>query len=101
MKMNRRHELTLRKCALLGICVAGSSAIAQSGDRLAVGRLPTVGVQGITARVAVSVDEYLDWAVPSYAKLYYLTKDRHYLDVARGLLHDTKAMAAGPAVLVQ
>ena len=32
--------------------------------------VPTIGVQGITARVAGSVDEYLDWAVPSYAKLY-------------------------------
>jgi hypothetical protein len=58
--------------------------------------VPTVGVQGITARGAGSVDEYLDWAVPSYAKLFNLTKDRHYLDVARVLLHDTKAMVALP-----
>jgi hypothetical protein len=58
--------------------------------------VPTVGVQGITARVAGSVDEYLDWAVPSYAKLYNLTKDPHYLDVARVLLHDTKSMVALP-----
>jgi hypothetical protein len=42
------------------------------------------------------VDEYLDWAVPSYAKLYNLTKDQHYLDVARVLLHDTKSMVALP-----
>ena len=56
----------------------------------------TVGVQGITARVAGSVDEYLDWAVPSYAKLYTYTKDQHYLDVARLLLHDTKSMVALP-----
>jgi hypothetical protein len=42
------------------------------------------------------VDEYLDWAVPSYAKLYNLTKDPHYLDVARVLLHDTKQMVALP-----
>lgn len=56
----------------------------------------TVGVQGITARVAGSVDEYLDWAVPSYAKLYNYTKDQHYLDVARVLLHDTKSMVALP-----
>jgi hypothetical protein len=54
----------------------------------------TVGVQGITARVAGSVDEYLDWAVASYAKLYSYTKDQHYLDVARLLLHDTKSMVA-------
>jgi hypothetical protein len=56
--------------------------------------VPTVGVQGITARVAGGADEYLDWAVPSYAKLYNLTKDPHYLDVARILLHDTKSMVA-------
>ena len=38
----------------------------------------------------------LDWAVPSYAKLYKLTRDEHYLDVARVLLHDTKSMLALP-----
>lgn len=58
--------------------------------------VPTIGVQGITARVAGSVDEYLDWAVPSYAKLYNYTKDQHYLEVARILLHDTKSMVALP-----
>jgi hypothetical protein len=58
--------------------------------------VPTVGVQGITAAVSGAVDEYLDWAVPSYAKLYNLTKDEHYLDVARVLLHDTKTMVALP-----
>jgi hypothetical protein len=58
--------------------------------------VPTIGIQGITARVAGSADEYLDWAVPSYAKLYNLTKDPHYLDVARVLLHDTKSMVALP-----
>ncbi len=56
----------------------------------------TVGVQGITAMAAGGVDEYLDWAVPSYAKLYNYTKDPHYLDVARLLLHDTKSMVALP-----
>lgn len=61
--------------------------------------VPTVGVQGITARVAGSVDEYLDWAAPSYAKLYEYTKDQHYLDVARLLLHDTKSMVALPGRL--
>jgi hypothetical protein len=58
--------------------------------------VPTIGVQGITARGPGGVDEYLDWAVPSYAKLYNLTKDQHYLDVARVLLHDTKSMVALP-----
>jgi hypothetical protein len=58
--------------------------------------VPTVGIQGITALAAGSLDEYLDWAVPSYAKLYNYTKDPHYLDVARVLLHDTKSMVALP-----
>jgi hypothetical protein len=58
--------------------------------------VPTVGFQGITAAAVGGVDEYLDWAVPSYAKLYNLTKDQHYLDVARVLLHDTKSMVALP-----
>jgi len=57
---------------------------------------PAIGFQGITAMNSGSVDEYLDWAVPSYAKLYNLTKDTHYLDVARVLLHDTKSMVALP-----
>jgi hypothetical protein len=58
--------------------------------------VPTTGVQGITAQNAGGADEYLDWAVGSYAKLYNLTQDRHYLDVARVLLHDTKSMVALP-----
>ena len=58
--------------------------------------VPTTGIQGITALHAGSADEYLDWAVPSYAKLFKYTKDRHYLDVARILLHNTKSMVALP-----
>ncbi|HXR08459.1 MAG TPA: hypothetical protein VN765_14080 [Candidatus Acidoferrum sp.] len=58
--------------------------------------VPTVGVNGIGSNVAGHVDQYLDWAVPSYAKLYKYTKDEHYLDVARVLLHGTKAMLALP-----
>jgi hypothetical protein len=58
--------------------------------------VPALGFQGITAAVAGSVDEYLDWAVPSFAKLYKLTQDPHYLEVARVLLHDTKQMVALP-----
>jgi len=58
--------------------------------------ISTVGLQGITALAAGGVDEYLDWAVPSYAKLYNYTKDQHYLDVARLLLHGTKSMVALP-----
>jgi len=58
--------------------------------------VPALGFQGITAAVAGGVDEYLDWSVPSYAKLYKLTKDEHYLNVARVLLHNTKQMVALP-----
>ncbi len=58
--------------------------------------VPTTGLQGITALGAGGVDEYLDWAVPSYARLYERTRDPHYLDVARLLLHDTKSMLALP-----
>ncbi len=58
--------------------------------------VPTVGVQGITTRAAGGVDEYLDWAVPAYARLYKDTNDHHYLDVTRILLLNTKSMLALP-----
>ena len=58
--------------------------------------VPTIGVNGIGSNVAGGVDEYLDWAVPTYARLYKYTNDKHYLDVARVLLHDTKSMLALP-----
>lgn len=58
--------------------------------------VPTIGLQGITALHVGSADEYLDWAAPSYARLYRLTHDPHYLDVARVLLHGTKSMVALP-----
>jgi hypothetical protein len=53
-------------------------------------------VNGIGSNDIGGVDQYLDWAVPTYAKLYKYTKDEHYLDVARVLLHGTKAMLALP-----
>jgi hypothetical protein len=58
--------------------------------------VPIIGGQGITALHSGSMDEYLDWSVASYAKLYHLTQDPHYLDVARILLHGTKSMVALP-----
>jgi len=58
--------------------------------------VPTTGANGISSNVPGEVDQYLDWSVPSYAKLYKLTGDEHYLDVARVLLHGTKAMLALP-----
>lgn len=61
--------------------------------------VPTIGLQGITAQGPGGTDEYLDWAVPSYAKLYKYTNDAHYLEVARLLLHCTKSMVAMPGRL--
>lgn len=58
--------------------------------------VPTIGVNGIGSNDVGGVDQYLDWAVPIYAKLYKYTGDEHYLDVARVLLHGTKAMLALP-----
>ena len=58
--------------------------------------VPTVGLQDITAANTGSTDEYLDWAVPSYARLYKDTGDAHYLAVAQLLLKDTKSMVALP-----
>jgi hypothetical protein len=58
--------------------------------------VPTVGLQGISARGPGGADEYLDWSAPSFAKLYKYTNDQHYLDVARILLLDTKSMVALP-----
>ncbi|MGD0156333.1 MAG: hypothetical protein ABSB50_09550 [Terracidiphilus sp.] len=56
----------------------------------------TVGVTGIASNVPGEVDEYLDWAAPSYARLYEASHDQHYLDVARVLVFDTKSMLALP-----
>jgi hypothetical protein len=56
----------------------------------------TVGVTGIASNVPGEVDEYLDWAAPTYARLFEDTHDPHYLDVARVLIFDTKSMLALP-----
>ena len=58
--------------------------------------VPTIGVNGIGSNDVGGVDQYLDWAVPSFARLFKYTGDEHYLDVARVLLHGTKAMLALP-----
>ncbi len=57
--------------------------------------VPTTGVNGITARGS-GVDQYMAWSVPAYAKMFKYTHDEHYLDVARILLLNTKAMLAIP-----
>jgi hypothetical protein len=58
--------------------------------------VPTIGVNGIGSNDVGGVDQYLDWAVPSYTRLYKYTNDNHYLDVAHILLHGTKTMLALP-----
>ena len=58
---------------------------------------PMVGLQGITANgasIETGGDEYLDWAVSLYARAYKYSGDKHYLDVTRILLHNTKAKMA-------
>ena len=61
--------------------------------------ITTVGVQGITAQVAGHVDQFLDFSIPAYAKLYRYTGDEHYLEFARILLHNCKGMTAIPGRL--
>ncbi len=58
--------------------------------------VPTIGANGIAANVPGEVDQYGDWSAPAYVKMYKYTNDPHYLEVARILLHDTKAMTALP-----
>jgi hypothetical protein len=55
----------------------------------------TVGLQLIASGHSL-VDGYMAWDVARYAKLHRYTGDRHYLDVARILLHNTKLMIALP-----
>lgn len=43
-----------------------------------------------------AVDAYMAFDVANYAKLYVYTQDRHYLEVAKILLHNTKQMLALP-----
>ena len=57
--------------------------------------VPTVGVQLISSGHSL-VDEYMSFDVDEYARMYSLSKDAHYLDVARVLLHSTKSMVALP-----
>ena len=59
------------------------------------GRVPTTGLQLIAAGHSL-VDAYMAFDVDEYARLYRHTGDKHYLDVARILLHNTKAMVALP-----
>ncbi len=55
----------------------------------------TVGLQLISTGHSLT-DVYMAFDVDEYAKLYKLTNDRHYFDVAKILLHNTKGMLALP-----
>ncbi|MDQ3701793.1 MAG: hypothetical protein M3442_12860, partial [Chloroflexota bacterium] len=57
--------------------------------------LPTAGLQLIATGHSL-VDAYMAFDVAEYAKLARHTGDAHYLEVARLLLHNTKAMLALP-----
>lgn len=58
--------------------------------------VPTTGVNVVVIGGRGLVDQYLDWSTPAYARLWRLTGDAHYRDVARVLLRNTKAMLALP-----
>ncbi|NJD10164.1 MAG: hypothetical protein FIB01_06885 [Gemmatimonadetes bacterium] len=56
----------------------------------------TIGLSSITVASRGSVHVYLSWAAPMYVQLYEYTKDEHYLDVARVLLHGIDPMLELP-----
>jgi hypothetical protein len=93
-------------------CIAGDYAatwmwiwnipMPEDGDNTALHwkkEVPTTGGQGITAQTAGMIDQFLDFSVPAYAKLYKYTGDEQYLNIARILLHNSKAMLALPGRL--
>ena len=55
----------------------------------------TVGAQLIASGHSL-VDQYMAFDVGNFAKMFAYTGDRHYFDVARLLLHNTKTMLALP-----
>nr|MBA4168648.1 hypothetical protein [Chitinophagaceae bacterium] len=57
--------------------------------------IPATGLQLISSGHSLA-DDYMAFDVDEYAKLYLLTKDAHYLNVAKLLLHNTKSMLALP-----
>ncbi|HLV87819.1 MAG TPA: hypothetical protein VKV39_12620 [Candidatus Sulfotelmatobacter sp.] len=60
--------------------------------------VPTYGVQLIATGHSL-VDDYMAFDVDEYARLARWTGDRHYLEIATLLLHDTKSMIAIPGRL--
>jgi hypothetical protein len=60
--------------------------------------VPTTGIQLIATGHSLN-DAYMCWDVESYARLSRKTGDPHYMEVARILLHNTKAMVGLPGDL--
>jgi len=60
--------------------------------------VPTMGLSIIATGHSLC-DEYMAFDVDEFAGLYKLTGNRHYLDVARLLLHGTKSMISLPGRL--
>ena len=60
--------------------------------------VPTTGVQGISTGGS-GVDQWMAYDTDEYAYLYKETGNRHYYDVAKILLHNTKSMMAIPGRL--
>lgn len=57
--------------------------------------LPTVGIQLISTGHSLT-DMYMAFDTDEFAELYLNTDDKHYFDVARILLHNTKTMLTLP-----
>ena len=57
--------------------------------------VPTTGLQLISTGHSL-VDEYMASSAADYVRLFQLTGDRHDLDVAHILCHNTKSMLAMP-----
>ena len=60
--------------------------------------VPTTGVQGISTGGS-GVDQWMAYDTDEYAFLYKETGNRHYFDVLKILLHNTKSMMAIPGRL--
>ena len=60
--------------------------------------VPSVGLQLISTGHSL-VDDYMAFDTDEFAFLYKATGDKHYFDVAKLLLHNTKSMVAVPGRL--
>ena len=61
--------------------------------------VPSIGTNKVVASPTSGADMYMSFDVDEFAKLYNYTGDKHYFDVAKILLHNTKAVMAIPGRL--